>query len=96
MMTILETDSVSYSDLRQELKGHLDQCNKYGKRFKIIRNGKAEGILISLVEWEQIVETLSIVTDAKMMEQLVKSEKDIKAGRFHKARDVFKELLGQG
>lgn len=96
MAGIFETDTVNYTDLRQELKGHLEQCNKFGKRFKIIRNGKAEGILISPAEWEQILETLAIITDPKMLEQLAQSEKDMKAGKTRKLDDVFGELLEEG
>jgi PHD/YefM family antitoxin component YafN of YafNO toxin-antitoxin module len=95
-MTQSDVDIVNYSEMRRKLASHLAQCNKLGKRFKIIRNGKAEGILISNDEWDQICETLAIVTNPKLMKQIVQSENDIKRKRIHKLNDVFKELLGEG
>jgi PHD/YefM family antitoxin component YafN of YafNO toxin-antitoxin module len=96
MGVAFETNTVNYSEMREKLASHLEQCSKYGKRFKIIRNGRAEGMLISTAEWDQMLETLAIVTDPAMMEQLIQSEKDIKKGRVHKLDDVFNELLKEG
>ena len=88
-------DTVSYSEIRQTLAAHLDQCAKLGKRFQIIRNGKPQGVLLSTTEWEQILNTLAVLTNPKMMDQLIESEKDIKKRRVHKLDDAFRELLDE-
>ncbi len=72
------------------------QCAKYGKRFKIVRNGVPEAVLLSAAEWDQILETLSILTSAEMMEQLIRSEKDIIAGKVQPLDNAFKDLLAEG
>jgi PHD/YefM family antitoxin component YafN of YafNO toxin-antitoxin module len=91
-----EMDVVNYSEMRKGLASHLKKCAKYGKRFKIVRNGKAEGVLVSTADWEQILETLSILTNPHLMEQLIESEKDIRKGRVQPLDEAFKELLGEG
>jgi PHD/YefM family antitoxin component YafN of YafNO toxin-antitoxin module len=89
------TDLVSYSAIRQTLAAHLDQCAKRGKRFQIMRNGKPQGILLSTAEWEQMSATLDILTNPKIMDQLMQSEKDIKKGRVHTLDDAFRGLLDE-
>ena len=91
----LAMDIVSYSEMRQTLAAHLDQCVKFGKRFQIIRNGKPQGVLLSTAEWEQLLTTLSVLTNPAMMNQLGASEKDIKHRRVHKLDDAFRDLLGE-
>ena len=88
-------ETVSYSEIRQTLASHLDQCVKFGRRFEIVRNGKPEGILLSVAEWEQMLTSLDVLLNPKMMEQLVQSEKDIKQRRVHTLDAAFRDLLDE-
>ena len=94
MATTFHMDSVNYSTMRNNLASHLDQCSKHGKSFQIVRNGETQAVLISAAEWEQILETLSIISDPKMMNQIIRSEKDIQDGRTQELEEAFKDLLG--
>jgi hypothetical protein len=46
-------------------------------------------------EVRELEERLELLADKELMEQLVQSEADIKAGRVHKLENVRKELLGK-
>jgi len=94
MSQILDVDEVNYTEMRRKFAPYLDQCTKFGKRFKIVRNGKPEAVLVSTAEWEQILETLAIITHPKLMKQLVQSDKDVRAGRVQKLDEAFGDLLG--
>ena len=96
MTQALDMDTVNYSEMRRNFASHLKQCATHGKKFRILRNGKAEGILVSMAEWQELVETLSILTDPRMMKQIVESEKDIRRGRVHPLDEAFEELLAEG
>jgi PHD/YefM family antitoxin component YafN of YafNO toxin-antitoxin module len=95
MPRTLAMESVNYSEIRQTLAAHLDQCAKRGKRFQIIRNGKPQGMLVSTAEWEQMLATLEVLTNPNLMDQLLESEKDIKQRRVHRLNDAFRDLLGE-
>lgn len=96
MASTITTDTINYSDMRRKLSDHLEACTKFGKRFKIVRNGKPEAILLSVTEWEQILETLAIVTNPHLMEQIIQSAKDIKAGKVQPLDEAFSALLEEG
>jgi prevent-host-death family protein len=87
-------EAVPFSELRRRLAGVLDDCTRRGRRFMIHRHARPEAVLISSAEWQEISETLAVLSDPGLLRQIVRSERDIAAGRVRAARDVFADLLG--
>ncbi len=63
----------------------------YHESFAITRRGKMVGVLIGIEEYENLVETLEILSDSELMESIKTGLKDEKAGRIHAHEEVFKE-----
>jgi len=52
---------------------------------------KMAGVLIWFEEYENLIETLEILSDSEFMESIKTGLKDEKAGRIHAHEEVFKE-----
>ena len=59
--------------------------------FAITQRGKIEGVLLSIEEYESLIETLEILSDRELVKSIERGLKDVKAGRMHSLKDVFKQ-----
>ena len=57
----------------------------------ITKDGKAAGILLSADEYENLIETLEILSDKKLMKSLKRSREDYRKGRIYTHEQVFKD-----
>ena len=74
-------DHVSYTELRQNLKKHLDDvCDSRAPLVVTRRNGESV-VMLSLTEYESIEETLHLLSDPANAEHLLRSIADAEAGR---------------
>lgn len=74
-------DHVSYSELRQNLKKHLDKvCDDRAPLIVTRRNAEAV-VVLSLADYESLEETLYLLSDPANAEHLRKSIADANAGR---------------
>jgi len=88
-MNFLETIPTSkakahFSELLKRIKEHHES-------FAITRRGKIEGVLISIEEYESLIETLEILSDRELVESINRGLKDEKKGRLHSQEDVFQD-----
>lgn len=66
-------ETVSYSELRQKLKAHMDQvCADHAPLLVTRQNGEPV-VMISLAEYESLEETLHLLSDPVNAEHLLKS-----------------------
>ena len=72
---------VSYTDLRQNLKRHLDSvCDSQAPLIVTRQNGEAV-VMISLAEYESLQETLHLLRDPANAERLLQSIAESEAGQ---------------
>jgi antitoxin YefM len=75
-------DHVSYTDLRQNLKKHLDKvCDDRAPLVVTRRNGEAV-VMLALSEYESLEETLHLLGDPANAEHLRRSMAQAEAGEF--------------
>jgi antitoxin YefM len=75
-------DHVSYTELRQNLKKHLDKvCDDRAPLVVTRRNGEPV-VVLSLTEYEGLEETLHLLSDPANAEHLRKSKAQAEAGEF--------------
>lgn len=91
----LAAEIINYSQFRDRLSDCLEACSKKGRRFLVLRNGEEEAMVISAAEWNAMCETLEIMKDPRLMQQILKSEEALKHGHSRAAEDVFADLLGK-
>lgn len=84
--------SIGVAQLREQLAEVIRDCAQRGQRYSILRNNKPEAVLVGFVEWQMLNETLAILTDANLMEQIRASEGEIGKGQSRSAGEVLDEI----
>lgn len=82
--------TLSITEARKNLPNLVDRASNNLEEFTILKNGKVQAVLMSAEEFESWKETIEIMSDKKLMEDIRKGEADIKAGRVVSAEEVFK------
>ena len=79
------------SEVKRELLPLIKKIQKLGESIAITRNGRAAAVLLSIEEYEGLLETLEILSDARLVKRLRQSRKEAQAGRFFTHREVWGE-----
>ena len=75
-------DTVSYSELRQNLKARMDKvCDDHAPLLVTRQNGEPV-VMMSLTEYESLEETLHLLSDPANVEHLRESMAQAEAGEF--------------
>jgi antitoxin YefM len=69
----------------------LRRMKEQHESFAITQRGKIEGVLLSIEEYESLIETLEILSDRELVKSIERGLKDVKAGRVHPLKDIFKD-----
>lgn len=78
------------TDVKKDLLGIVKKIQDLGESIAITKNGKAAAVLMSLEEYEGLMETLEILSDAKLMKEFNQSRKEWERGKFIPHEDVWK------
>jgi len=69
----------------------LRRMREQHESFAITQRGKIEGVLLSIEEYESLVETLEILSDRELVKSIERGMKDVEAGKVYPYNDVFKD-----
>lgn len=83
------SDTVPLSQAKARLSNLVRRVREEHSSFAITHRGKPEGVLLSVEEYEALLETVEILSDRDLMTRLDRGLKDEKAGRFHSHDEVF-------
>ena len=73
--------AANYSEFRNELKNYLDSV-EFNNETLIIKRGSGKGaVMISLEEYNSIMETLHILSSKKNAKRLIESIEQMKTGK---------------
>lgn len=85
-------NTISASKARDNLYKILDEVKNGLKSYTITLRGEAQAVVINPEELEAWEETLDILSDNKLIAQILKSQEEIKIGKYLNEDDVIKEL----
>ena len=85
-------NTISASKARDNLYKILDEVKNGLKSYTITLRGEAQAVVINPEELEAWEETLDILSDNKLVAQILKSQEEIKMGKYLNEDDVIKEL----
>jgi antitoxin YefM len=77
-------DAVSYSDLRQNLKHFLDRVYNDNDTLIITRKNNENLVLLSVAEYDSLLETNYLMANEANAKHLLKSIKQAKTGKIRK------------
>lgn len=72
---------VPLSEAKAHLAGLLARVEALGEPLVITRSGQPAGVLISVEEYEGLLETLEILADATLMKKIQAGLQDVREGR---------------
>jgi len=85
-------NTISASKARNNLYKILNEVKNGLKSYTITLRGEAQAVVINPEELEAWEETLDILSDNKLIAQILKSQEEIKMGKYLNEDDVIKEL----
>lgn len=85
-------NTIPLTEARNRLPQLVSDVSETMARITITKQGRPRAVLLSADEYEEIIETLEVLSDPKIMASIKQSEKDIKAGRVIPYEEVAKEL----
>ena len=85
------THTITLKELRPELPKVVDKIDRRFERYIITKHGKPMVVMLSIDDYESMIETLEIMSDAKAMKGIRKGERDIRLGRTISLEDLKKK-----
>ena len=73
--------TVAISEAKTKLSQFVDEVYKTQDNITISKDGEPETVLISVQEYESLIETLNVLSDPELMEAIRISEEEMKAGK---------------
>ena len=86
------TVTIPLTELRPKLPEVMDRVSKYFDRCIITRHGKPEAVMLSIEDYESILETLEIQSDKSLMRRIKKAQRELEAGKGIPLEKVKREL----
>lgn len=87
-------NTMSLKELRPALPQVAKKIDEKLDRFIITKRGKPIFVMLSIEDYESLMETVEILADPKALAGIRKGEEDIRRGRLHSWKEV-KERLGK-
>ncbi len=85
-------NTISIKELRPKLSNIINHIHNKFDRYVITRHGKPEIVMLSIEDFESIIETLAVESDKDLMRRIKKSEKDLKVGKGISLAKINKDL----
>ena len=73
--------TIAISEAKVKLSKYVDEVYKTHDNITISKDGEPETVLMSVQEYESLVETLEVLSDPELMEAIGISELEMKAGK---------------
>lgn len=86
------TKSVTLKTLRPSLPKIIDEIDSKMDRFIVTKRGRPVALIMSIDDYESIIETLDILSDSGLMKRIKQAQADIKNGNVKTLDKVEKEL----
>ncbi len=81
------------TDAKTHLLRLLDEVARTHECYQITRRGLPEAVLLSAQEYDELLETLEVLSDPELMRHLRASRAQARRGKWKKHREVFGEPL---
>lgn len=85
-------ETIPITEAKARIAELADRVAREHDHFTITRNGRADVLLISVVEYESMRETLDLLSDSEAISDLRQSREDFEAGDTFSADEVLAEL----
>jgi prevent-host-death family protein len=84
--------SVNLKVLRPRLPRIIEDVDSKMDRFVITKRGRPVALLMSIDDYESMLETLDILSNTRLMKRIKQAEGDVRKGRVRSLDKIEKEL----
>ena len=84
--------TITSKELRPRLPEVIDRIDERSDRYVVTRHGKPVCMMLSIEDYEEIVETIEILADPQAVKRIRQAEKDLNAGKGVALEQVLKEF----
>ncbi len=85
-------NTISLKELRPELPRVVDSIDSKLDRYVITKRGKPVVVMLSIEDYESLMETLDILADLKAVAGIRQGEEDIRKGRTRSWQEIKRHL----
>ena len=86
------TRNVTLKNLRPKLPRIIDEVDSKMDRFIVTKRGRPVALIISVDDYESLLETLDVLSDAGLMKKIKKAEAEVRKGNVKALDEIEKEL----
>lgn len=90
----MTTKYLSIRELRPKLPSVVRDASATYARYIVTRRGKPEAVILSMDDYESLMETLEIERDPSLVRRLRKAQEEIKKGKKGKSLQEIDRELG--
>lgn len=84
--------SISVRELRPNISKVMSDIHERFDRYLVSRRGKPQAVMMSIEDYESLLETIDIESDKKLMQRLKKADKEMSQGKGKTLEQLHKEL----
>ena len=86
------TKSITLKSLRPKLPKVVKEIDSKMDRFIITKRGRPVALMMSMDDYESLLESIDILSDSRLMKKIKKAEEDVKKGNLKPLERIEKEL----
>lgn len=81
---------------RAQLSKLVDDAVRTHERVEVTKNGRRAAVILSADDYDSVMETLDILSDAEAMAEIRQADADVAAGRISTLEEVEAEMRSLG
>lgn len=81
IMAMSATEHLPLADVKNRLSEVIERLEREHGRVIVTKHGRPAAVMLSLEDLESLEETLEILSDPKLLDDVRKGDRDVKAGR---------------
>ena len=86
------THTITLKELRPDLPKVVEEIDKKWERYVITKHGKPSIVMLSIEDYESLMETLDILADPKAVKSLKHGEEDLRKGKTRSWQEIKASL----
>ena len=86
------TKNITLKDLRPKLPKVINEIDSKMTRFVVTKRGKPAALMMSIEDYESLLETLDILSNSGLSKKIKAAEEDVKKGKIQSLDEIDREL----
>lgn len=84
------------AEVRANLSKLVDEAVRTHLRIEVTRQGRRAAVILSAEDYDSIMETLEVLSDPGLMDDLRSGQADVARGEYHSLDEVAREMRTRG